>query len=183
MATFDAGAADPAAAIVAVDVVTHQLGQAATTIDEPADDGTSGVVPVLDHREDQAPGLTVRGAEAVGSLHDVPAEVESPAACVDYVDLLPAILAHVRDVEAAGGRIEAEPPRVAQAPGPDLPAHPRASHERVVGRDRVGVAMVHVDAQQIAEQGGAILSVPVRIAGAAAVSHDGVEHAVGPEEH
>ena len=48
------------------------------------------------------------------------------------VDLLPEVLAHIRDVEIAGNRIERIAPRVAQSEGPDLVVA-RGAHEGIRG--------------------------------------------------
>src|SRR5687767_11010949 len=118
----------------------------------------------------------------MGALHHVPAEVDSAPPGRDDVDLFPAVLPHVGDIEEVLLGVEAEAPGVAQPVGPNLTAGAALAGEGVVGGDRVGVAPVDVETQQVAEQRAAILTVAVRVPAASAVTHADVEHAVLAEE-
>jgi len=142
-------------------------------------------VVVLGHREYQAV-RTAAGARriAVPALHDIPAVVFTPGARPGrIVDLLPVLLADVGDVKITGLPVEGEPPRIAQAVGPDLGPGVPAAHEGVVRRDRVRLSPVHVDPEHLSQQARKVLSVPPRIARPAAVAGPDVEIAVGAEGH
>jgi hypothetical protein len=88
-------------------------------------------------------------------------------------------LTDIRDVENPRLRVDREPPRIPQAFGPKLPPPAGLSHERIVGWNRVGISVVHVEAHQRAEQRVEVLTVPERIATSAAVTKAGVKHRVG----
>src|SRR5439155_26342122 len=120
----------------------------APAVDDAARDGAAVAVAVLQDGQRHAGHVAAGGGrEAVAALGDVPAVVLAAAAGGEAdVHLLPLALADVGDHEVAGQAVEGEAPRVAQAVGPDLAARARAGDEGVVGRDRVGVAAVHVDA-------------------------------------
>ena len=127
-------------------------------VDVAAGDRAAERVGVLGDREDVVRRRRAAGDAAVLALHDVPAVVAAARARVEFaVDLLVAILADVGDEEVAGRAVEADPPRVAQAPGPDCVGAGRAD-ERVVRRDRVIAVRrrtrvpFDVDAQDLAEQ-------------------------------
>ena len=53
----------------------------------------------------------------MGAFHDAPAVI---AAALDQLDHFPEILADIADPGLAGVGIEAEPPRIAKAVGPDF---------------------------------------------------------------
>src|SRR5690606_30923401 len=119
----------------------------------------------------------------------VPAVV---AAGLDAIDLLPPVLADVAGPELARVPVEAETPRIAEAPGEDLGTRElaraveafRVVRERVVRGNAVrnaARAAVDVDAQDCAEQRRRVLAVAVRIAGAAAVTQPDIEETVRPE--
>jgi hypothetical protein len=99
------------------------------------------------------------------------------------INLLPKVLADVGDREVAGGAIEGEPPRIAEAVGPDL-VPPRLVDEGIVLRNRVGLAggpLFGVDAQHLSAQVLEILAGLERIASTATVAGRGVEVAVRAE--
>src|SRR5690606_24447877 len=174
-------------AIVAEEVPTPKLRIAASPVDVPAGDRACLFRPVvvLGHREYQAV-RTAAGARriAVPALHDIPAVVFTPGARPGrIVDLLPVLLADVGDVKITGLPVEGEPPRIAQAVGPDLGPGVPAAHEGVVRRDRVRLSPVHVDPEHLSQQARKVLSVPPRIARPAAVAGPDVEIAVGAEGH
>ncbi len=149
---------------------------------------------VLEDRQDEGPVVAAAGrVVAVESLHQPPAVVLAPAgAGRSEVDLLPEVLAHVADQQVAGRAVEAPPPRVAQAVGPDLVAAGRA-HEGVRPRNRVrsrrGLPAGHrarsadVEAQELAEQDVLVLGVVGRVASRAAVARAHVEVPVDGREH
>ncbi len=123
------------------------------------------------------------GLDGLRPLHRGPAVV---AALLDAVDHLPQLPADVADEQFAGLAVEAHPPGVAQAVGPDL--RPRVLHadEGVVLGDRVVLAfvlMVHVDTQNGRKQIGDILSRVERVGRiwVGRVAGGNVEHAVGAE--
>ncbi len=118
----------------------RRLGLAA--VHRAAGDGAAQVVAVLRDRQRRVRDLAGRltGRVAMRALHQVPAEVESADPGRRPVDLLPRSLADVADPQVAGGSVEPDPPRVAQAGVPDLGHRACRVHERVVGRDRVAHA-------------------------------------------
>ena len=99
---------------------------------------------------------------------------------LDLRDLLPRVLAHVSDPQIPGLRVEREPERVPQADRVDLRS-PAAVRVRVVGRDSVRVAGVHVDPQHLAEQLVRVLGAIAGIAARTAVSEGQVQVPVRPE--
>ena len=116
-------------------------------------------------------------------FHRGPAVV---AALLDAMDHLPQLPADVADEQLAGLAIEAHPPGVAEAVGPDL--RPRSLHadERIVLGDGVVLPLVlavHVDPQDGGEQVGDVLPGVERVGrvGAGRVAGGDVEHAVGAE--
>src|SRR5438105_1571105 len=146
-------------------------------IDEAPDHRAALPVVVLDRRR-RHPRRIARWMVAVGAFESVPAVVETGAPRVRDVDLFPMILADVGDDQAMLQRIEAEAPWIAQSNGPDLRARASAPHIGIVARDRVRIAGVHVQSQELAEQGAGILAVAVWIALRAAVPHADIELAV-----
>ena len=100
-----------------------------------------------------------------------------------HVDLLPVGLTDVADPKIAGGSVERVAPRVSEAVRPDLGARAGPVVKRVVGRHAVGVVArrTRIDPEHLPKQGAEVLGVPLRIAGAAAVTEADVEEAVGPE--
>ena len=127
-------------------------------------------------------GVTARNAagKRCERLEGRPAEVGSAGPVNrQIVDLLVAVLPGVRDRDVVSRAIEGEPPRVAQAIGPDLvaagPAHEWVAHRDPVSR-RGGV-----DAQDLpAEQIDVLWRAPW-ITGRAAISGGDVEVPVRPE--
>ena len=132
-------------------------------------------------------------------LHHSPAVVlTAEIAPGDVVDLFPAVLSHVGDVQITVRRIEARAPGIPQAIGPDLVAVAADPvRERVVGRHAIGRGRpaavrgqargghaAHVHTQQLAEQRAAALSVAARavlVPGAPPVTGRNVQVAVGAE--
>src|SRR5688572_21315192 len=97
-------------------------------------------------------------AAALRRLHATPAKVDPGlGAGGDEVDFLPAVLADVADPQIARSTIKAPAPRIAEPVGPDLRARAGLPDERVVGRNGIRVATVHVQTQQLAEQRPEIL--------------------------
>ena len=125
--------------------------------------------------------------EAMKALADHPAVV---AALFDNVDLLEQVLSDVAEEQPSVLAIEREAIRVAEAVRIDLVLAGRAD-ERVVRRDRVRRAAVHVDAQDRAKQREDVLAVadrPVRrrvvrqaVVRPAAVPQGDVQEPVGTE--
>ncbi len=119
-------------------------------------------------------------AEAPVPLEHAPAEVRAPLGVGGKaIHLFGRVLSHVGDPEVAGGRVERESPRIAQAQRPDLRSS-AAVRERVVLRDRVRIS-AHVQAQQRAEERVGVLAGAKRIAARPAVAKAEVEHSVRPE--
>src|SRR5690606_1113209 len=130
--------------------------------------------------------------EAVRALHYVPAVV---AAALDYADLLPQVLPSVGNVVLAGLGVPRGTPRVAEAERPALGRLRGVAKDRVIRRDAIAVARVHVGAQARAEEVlGQVLSVaalvvlvPVgdvalaRVVRAAAIAERHVQEAIRPK--
>jgi len=108
------------------------------------------------------------------AFHAVPAVVGAADAVWQYVDLLPCILADVGDKQVTGGAVEAEAPRVAQAIRPDLWSGVSAVAEWVVVWRGVGLGDVDVEAQQLAEESAQVLTVSLRVVGAAPIAQSDV---------
>lgn len=92
------GELNECASVVAEEVVSHCRRNGSTAVHEAADDGAAIVAAVMGGREREPLPVAGDGAGAVRTLHPVPADVEFPSAG-DDVHLLPAVLAHVGDVE------------------------------------------------------------------------------------
>src|SRR5581483_1704417 len=133
-------------------------------------------------------GRHVRGAVLAVAIREwfetfvnVPAHV---FAAPHNGNLLDAILADIADPQVAGDGVKAEPPRFAQAIGPNLRAHIGPSKKRVVGRNRVskaGIGVVNINTQHFAKLRGQILAVTLRILLRAGVTHSNVEKAIRAE--
>ena len=178
---------DPRGAVVAVDVRAPEGRDGLAAVHEPA--GHRAAVVAVLVLEDRHPG--VRGVLVIvvagRSLVGAPAEVGALPRAVgrrDVVDLLDGVLPDVADPEVAGGGVEGEPPRVAQPGAPDLRPCVPARRVRVVRGDGVGGVAVgrRVDAEQLRQQRGRLLTVALRIALRAAVAVARVEQAVRPEQ-
>ncbi len=130
-----------------------------------ADDGAVAVKVCVDG---DGAGQSAGGAGVAARIAGV-TFVEGPTVVLAAVargglviDLLDLTLADVPDEEIAGGAIEAEAPGIAQPIGPDLGARARLVDKGVAGWDGILPAhrsMVHVDAQDLPEQGGLPLAV------------------------
>ena len=174
-----------AGAEVGEHVAAAQRGHPGAAVDEAAGDGAPLVVGVLRDRAHRRAALHGPAAvEGRAALEGIPPEVDpARASAQTEVDLLDVVLADVPDPDVAAGAVEREAPGVAQAVGVDL-GRPAAAGEGVVRRDAVLLARrarVDVDAQDLAEQGVAVLRVVVGVAGAAAVARADVEEPVRPE--
>src|SRR6266511_4505419 len=125
---------------VAVEVGALQAADLGAPIDVPTDHRAAAVVVVV--LVDRWDRTRRRAAvEATSSFQPVPAEVRAGGpAQRDGVDLLHDVLADVADPKVAGGAVEREAPRVAQAKRPDLGAGAPPAHERVVGGHLVALA-------------------------------------------
>src|SRR2546430_11363975 len=134
-----AEAADPAPAVVAVEIVPHDFGNRFAAVDKPASHGASLRVTVLQHREREPLGAAARRVEAVHAFHHTPAVIESGLIRGGHIDFLPGIRAHVDDVEQSRHAIERVAPGIPKPVRPDLSARTRCADERVVGRDGVRV--------------------------------------------
>src|SRR5438552_284274 len=102
-------------------------------------------------------GLAVE-VERMTALDDAPAVV---SALLDEVDLLPQVLAVLPDPQIAGGAIDVQPPRVAEAIRPRLRPHTLLADERIVLGDGVilaTVGMVDIDAQHLGAESAEVLA-------------------------
>ena len=100
-------------------------------------------------------------AVALIAFHNVPAVVLSAAAgCILEIHFLNGILAHIGQIQIPGQAVEAETPGVSQAQGPDLFPCPGERNKRIVRRDAIGRACVHINSQHLARQG---IQIPARI--------------------
>jgi hypothetical protein len=177
-----AEAPHPPPAEVGVEIVPPQRRDAAPAVHVPPGDGAPLAVGVFQHGEHQArPAAPLRRAEAPAPLHHAPPVVQPRRPGGDHVHLLHLALPHVCQVEEPGLAVEGEAPGVPQPRGPHLPPPARPPRVRVVRRDRVRVAAVHVQPEQGAQERGGVLPVPLRVAAGAAVAHPHVQPAVRPE--
>ena len=142
---------------------------------------------VLEDRVDHGDGPVAGLAGVVRAFPEAPPEVGAPPGalrCREDVDLLPVGGADICDPEVARCPIEAEPPRVAKAEGPDLVAGTGPTDERIVvgnGVPTVGDRRAHVDAEQLRQQRPEVLPVVVGVALRTTVAEPDVEVPVGPE--
>src|SRR5204862_764374 len=96
-------------------------------------------------------------------------------------DLFARVLADVGDVEQTRRCVEGVAPRIAQTLCPDLAALTGLTDEGIVTRNRIGITVIDIEAQQRAEQRIRILAVPIRIPTAASVTDAGVQHSIKAE--
>src|SRR5439155_4033981 len=99
------------------------------------------------------------------------------------IDLLPPLLADIRDPQGARHPVERPAPRVAETDRPDLVGTRVADiwvRRRVRVMDRA-VEVVDVDPEHLAKQRIDVLRPVLRIAGATTVAHADVQVAIGPE--
>src|SRR4051794_23707411 len=125
-------------------------------------------------------GLAI-GEEDMAALGQAPAVI---AALLDQVNLLPEILTVLADPELARLAVEAEPPGIAQAVGPELGPGAGASDEGVVPGYAVvpaRVGVIDVDSQHGRQQVIQGLPRHVCVRAAGAVSRRDVEEAVVAE--
>jgi len=102
-----------------------------------------------------------RRLEATIALHDPPAVVAATGHNVDFLDCA---LPDIPRIKLTCLPIEGEPPWIAEAKCIDL-ASAAGARERVVGRDRVWLTIVDIDAEDLAKQ---LLSVLSRFPGSPA---------------
>src|SRR6185436_4850386 len=141
-------ALEKAGAIVRIEIVSANGRDGAAAVNVAAGDrARSPAVGVVDYGKLQARLVAAAGVVTARAFHDTPAIVHSALAGRHYVDLFVQALPHVGDVKEAGGHIERVPPRVSQSLRPDFSAMVRLANERIVGRNRVRVTVVNVEAQ------------------------------------
>ena len=103
------------------------------------------IMSVVDDRQLQS-SLGARGSVvAAGAFHHVPAVVYPAVIGGDDVDLFVEILPDVGNVEQSRDGIKRVTPRVSQSFRPDLAATICLPDERVIGWDRVRIAMIDVE--------------------------------------
>ncbi len=172
---------------VAEQVTALEVGQRRPAINVAAGHGAALGVRVVQHGVREPGGGAAGGRVVAGkALAETPPVV---AAALDDVDFLARALADVARPQPARGAVEAEAPRVAQAPGENLRAivcalsggAARIARKRVVGRDRVVARARDVDAEDGAHEVGGGLGIVERVAAGAAVADGNVQVTVGPE--
>ncbi len=136
---------DESRAIIAVEVDTVPLRHGAAIDVAPGDRTAALLMAVFRHREGHARFGGITGIRMI-AFELVPAKIH-PARRTgrDVVNLLPRVLPHVADEQVAGQFIERHPPRVAQAIYPDLVP------KWVVSRDRVWVAVINIQTQDLSK--------------------------------
>jgi len=170
----DAHAPDLARVGIAVDVAAAGSRHCAAAVDEAAGDEARLervvlAVRVDEHREDEL-SLPVQARLLEGNVALVarPAVVGEAAQLVarPVVELLPAELTAVGEIEVAGRPVEREAPWKAQPVADDLPP---------------GRAPVDIDAEQLGLPRRQLLAPVARVTGVAAVADAHPQPAVGPE--
>ena len=169
--------------VIPVEVGAFQLGKLVSLVEVAAGDGPALAVVMFHDGRDDGRGSGFRiGVEGVRALHHGPAVIAAPA---DQLDELPEILPHVPDPGLSGDRIEAEPPRVAKAVGPDLFTGPGHADEGIVLGNGIGPARVrplhvepHHDRQQVVD----VLAGVLPVGGTGAVPGGDVEVAVRTDD-
>src|SRR5439155_3011774 len=122
-------------------------------------------------------GLAVE-VERVTTLDDAPAVV---GALLDEIHLLPQVLAVLPNPQIAGGAIDVQSPRVAEAIRPRFGPHALLADERVVLGDGVilaTVGMVDIDAQHLGAETTKVLAGEIGIGVGGAVAGRDVKHAI-----
>ena len=109
-------------------------------------------MPVRERRRQVSSGVAGPITQAIRPLHVAPAEAGVTATPREDVELLPAALTDVADVDVAGRTVDAEAPRVAQSDGMDLGPRVRIVCETVVWGDRVRRGGVDVEAQELSQE-------------------------------
>ncbi len=185
-----------ARAIVAIEVDAGEARIIFPAIDVSAGNrAIARIVAVFQNRRAKAFGRRLRraggepglpGSSTERPLHDLPTVVLSSAARTGLkVDLLANALSDVSDVKVSGLAVEGEPPRVAQALGPDFPARRRGCRERIRRRDsverRTSGVRVDIQAKDLPEQDVVSLRAAVWALRRAAVSDSGIQVPIGSE--
>ena len=147
-----------------------------------------GRTTIVQDRVGQPAGSLAR--EGQQTLLEPPAQIEATNACWNAVHFLACALAHITDPEVAGDAVETGPPGISEAVEPDLIGTRRGTSERISRRNRVvpvGVrrkaVAVHIDAQDLAQQGVQVLGVVLRIAARATITGGDVEKPVRSKPH
>src|SRR5215467_3433353 len=144
------------------------------------------VVVVEDGIGQSVAGLRARRRERMRTFAKIPAQVGAAFAGRYHVHFFKGILPDVSDPQISAGWVKREPKRIAQSIQPDFAAR-ILSDERVALRDGVVeagcVRRIHIDAQHLPEQHPQILSVALRVAGAAAIARADVEKRVRTKDN
>ena len=179
-----AHAEDAFRGVVAAQVDAVERGALVAAVDVSAGDGVPVFPAVGEDRRGEGPAfLAVLVRERFEAFVNAPAVV---LAATDKGHFLDPVLSDVGDPQVAIGGIEAEPPRIAEARGPDLGRDAGLPHERVVARDGVGLAgvgAVDVETHHLAEEQTHVLGVSVGVIVRTGVAHGEVEETVRPEFH
>src|SRR5262249_32596616 len=147
-----------AGVIVAVEIRAFELGQAVGFVNIAAGDGAKVAVRMLNDGHGEFPwAFFAFGPEGGFALHDAP-PVVAPA--LNEPDHLPKILPHFAAPESFL-TVEAEFPNLSMTERPDFAPSARRVDERIIlgnGVRALAIGMVHVDAQNRAEQVTEILT-------------------------
>ena len=149
---------DFAGLVVAVDVGSRELRQALAVVHKAAGDRGGLTVMMSDDggRDRRGTGAAL-GEQNIVPFRRAPTVI---AASFDEMDLLPLLPAHIAAPEVACGPVKTHFPRVAQPVGIDFGPRLRRCEKRIAGGDAIGLAavrVVHVDAQDVAEQVAEVL--------------------------
>src|SRR5215210_9495177 len=106
--------AQPAVAVVRVEVLSPYLGNPLATVDRSADDRAGRILMsrIRQRRLLQSGLIACPRPAAAGTFHDVPAVIDTGRRHRNDVDLLELVSSDVRDIQQPGRAIERESPRI-----------------------------------------------------------------------
>ncbi len=170
--------------VVPEEIRATECRGALAPVDVAAGDRLADIVAVLRNGRGEPLPVALLGFVAVVALGDWPAVVVSALVIRGLeIHVLPRVLPHIGDVQVAGLAVEAEAPRIAQARRPDLGPGALLVDEGVI----LGYAVravptsIHVDAEDLRQEGVVVLAVTVGITRTTAVAEGDVQVAIGAE--
>ena len=97
---------------------------------------------IIPHRRSHAGVIAIIFQVTVRAFHDIPAVVFTTITAGGLkIDLFPAVIADISQVQVARLGIEGKAPGITQAESPDLPSLARYVDKRIVGRDDVSAGL------------------------------------------
>src|SRR5204862_3608359 len=171
-AVFRRESPDAFGGVIAANVNAVEGGRFDAAIPITAGDRVAQFAAVGEHRRDVVlAGAAIPIRERFEAFKHVPAVIFPAANDRDFLD---AVLSDVADPQVTRDAIEAEAPGLAETVRPDFRAHIAPTTKRIIGGDGVleaRVALVHIDANDLAEEQLHVLAVALRVLLRTGVAH------------